>query len=274
MKDAACSAFLDWALPRLGLRSDGYRNVRGQVCKRIHRRSAALQLSDLAAYRSWLEAHPEEWTILEGLCAVTISRFYRDRGVWDALRDDVLPQLAEAALAAGDGELRCWSMGCASGEEPYTLSLMWNLRLAPRFPRLRLRILATDVGEPVLARAREGLYASGTVRDLPRAWLEAGFERREASFLLRDRFRGAVELRRQDVQRAVSKETFRLILCRNVVLTYFDEARRREALESIVDRLSAGGAFVSGLREQRPHVAGLEPWHAELGIYAARRAAS
>jgi chemotaxis protein methyltransferase CheR len=111
MKDRDCVPFLQWALPRVGLRWDGYRHVRGQVCKRIRRRCALLELTDLTAYRAWIEAHPQEWDVLERLCAVVISRFYRDVAVWHSLRDEVLPHIAEAALAAGEGELRCWSIG-------------------------------------------------------------------------------------------------------------------------------------------------------------------
>jgi chemotaxis protein methyltransferase CheR len=266
MKDRDCAEFLRWALPRAGLRWDGYRNVRGQVCKRIRRRCARLAIADWTAYRAWLDAHPEEWDVLEKLCAVVISRFYRDVALWDALRDDVLPRLAQAALAAGDGELRCWSIGCASGEEPYTLSLLWDLVLRARYPGLSLRVVATDSGEAVLARAGAGVYAAGTLRDLPRGWLEAGFERQGERFRLRERFRDAVELRQQDVRRALPHERFRLVLCRNVVLTYFGEALRLETLARISSRLEVGGAFVVGRLEQRVDAPGLELWQAP-GIY-------
>jgi chemotaxis protein methyltransferase CheR len=109
--------FLQWALPRLGLRWAGFRRVRGQVRRRVRRRVAALGLEDLDAYRAYLDAHPEEWEVLDALTPITISRFYRDRDVFARLEDDVLPALASAAAAAGRDGLRCWSAGCASGEE-------------------------------------------------------------------------------------------------------------------------------------------------------------
>src|SRR5262245_9646541 len=159
MNDAESVAFLQWALPRLGLRWEGYRRVRGQVVKRIRRRITQLGLANATAYRARLEADSAEWQVLRGLCVVTISRFYRDRGVWDALAGQALATAADAAVAARDEALRCWSIGCASGEEPYTLSIVWRLVLAPRYPGLRLRVLATDVDERVLARARAAAYA-------------------------------------------------------------------------------------------------------------------
>ncbi len=125
VKDADCTEFLQWALPRLGMRWPGFRRVRGQVCKRLRRRMAELGLRDLADYRALLETHPEEWTRLDGLCRISISRFYRDQGVWRTLEREILPRLADRARARGETRLRIWSAGCASGEEPYTLALLF-----------------------------------------------------------------------------------------------------------------------------------------------------
>ena len=93
VKDADCTAFLQWALPRLGMRWPGFRRVRGQVCKRLRRRMAELGLRNLAAYRALLETHSGEWVPLDGLCRISISRFYRDQGVWRTLEREVLPPL-------------------------------------------------------------------------------------------------------------------------------------------------------------------------------------
>jgi chemotaxis protein methyltransferase CheR len=77
--DAECVDFLQWALPRLGLRWQGFRKVRRQVCRRVARRIAELGLADADAYRLYLERNPQEWDALAELCRVTISRFWRDR---------------------------------------------------------------------------------------------------------------------------------------------------------------------------------------------------
>src|SRR3989304_6160796 len=99
MKDTDCVAFLQWALPRLGLRWPGYRRVRGQVCKRIDRRIQTLALSGPAADKVYLSEHATEWAALDALCSIPISRFYRDRAVFDALGEQILPELAERATA-------------------------------------------------------------------------------------------------------------------------------------------------------------------------------
>jgi chemotaxis protein methyltransferase CheR len=266
MTDQDSVALLAWALPRLGLRERGFVNVRGQVCKRLRRRVAQLGLADMAAYRARLEGDAEEWHVLERLCAVTISRFYRDGPVWQVLGADVLPRLMEAARSGGEASLRCWCLGCASGEEPYTLSMLWALGLnAPA--TLGLRILATDVGEQVLARAALAQYAAGTLRELPAAWRERAFEARDAGFRLREPFRAAVELRRADVRVSLPDEMFHLISCRNVVCTYFDEQLQIETLQRLWTRLVPGGLLLLGRHERLPPGTPFEPWHPELGMY-------
>ena len=85
MRDTEFVAFLQWALPQLGLRWPGFRNVRRQVRRRVARRLVELGIPDLNAYRRHLHAHAEEWRHLDGLCRISISRFHRDRAVFEAL---------------------------------------------------------------------------------------------------------------------------------------------------------------------------------------------
>lgn len=130
----------------------------GQVCKRVRHRLQELALADVAAYRAYLEFYPAEWEVLDGMCHITISRFYRDKGVFDFLARQVLPEIVRMALERGEKTLRCWSAGCASGEDPYTLALLWQLHLKPRFPDLAMRIVATDADAAMFKRAELACY--------------------------------------------------------------------------------------------------------------------
>jgi chemotaxis protein methyltransferase CheR len=147
------------------MRWAGFRRVRGQVCKRLRRRMADLGLRDPADYRALLKTHPEEWTRLDGLCRISISRFYRDQGVWRTLERELLPNPIDRARARGETRLRIWSAGCASGEEPYTLALLLALGEALRgcWPE----ILATDADPHLLERARRACYPETSLRDVP-----------------------------------------------------------------------------------------------------------
>jgi len=265
MRDVDCAAFLQWALPRLGRHWPGYRKVRRLVCKRLGRRLRALGLVDLDRYRHYLLDHEEEWTALDALCGIPISRFYRDRAVFDALEQHVLPALATAA--GSRRSLDVWSAGCASGEEPYTLAILWAVRLRPRHPHVGLRIVATDVEENMLARAREGRFGSSSLKALPDDLRDAGFERANGDWRVRDSFRG-IEFLRQDLREGMPEGPFDLVLCRNVLFTYYAPPLQITLMERIIERLRAGGALVVGLHESIPgEVRGLEPWPGIRAIY-------
>ena len=261
MQDRECVALLQWALPRLQRPWAGFRKVRNQVCQRIERRRRALALPDVAAYCDYLETHVEEWQALDDLCAITISCFYRDTAMWEALTAEVLPELARRAGTRGAHALQAASLGCASGEEPYTLTLAWQFAVAPQFPGLPLEVTATDVVEAVLERARVACYAATNLKLLPPAWREHGFERMGERFCLRARFREGVTFLQQDLRTALPERQFDLILCRNLAFTYFDTPTQQAMLARFLAHLQPGGALIIGRREALPAGAGgLVPW--------------
>lgn len=269
VEDSQCVTFLQETLPQLRLRWPGFRKVRRQVCRRLARRLEELGLDSLDDYRNYLAAHPEEWRTLDDFCRITISRFYRDRSVFDYLTNVVLPDLAEAAQRRGDRELRAWSAGCASGEEPYTLVIAWRLELQARFPNVALHITATDSNPTVLARAREAIYPASSLKDLPPAWLTAAFVREGDQWRLRDEFRDRVEFLQQDLRREQPVGPFALILCRHLAFTYFDETLQMQTLEALLTRLLPDGALVTGKQETLPSAARerLVEWALRTGVF-------
>jgi chemotaxis protein methyltransferase CheR len=222
-------------------------------------------LADVAAYRRYLEGHTAEWQVLDGLTHVTVSRFYRDRATWTALERQVLPSLAQTALDRGDRRLDAWSAGCASGEEPYTLRLLWELVLRPRFLALELAVLATDADEAMLERARKACYARSSLKELPADWCESAFIERDGRLCLRPEYRRAVNLARHDVRDSPPRGPFDLILCRNLAFTYFDDDLQRGVAAHLARVLRRGGALVVGTHESPPS-AGLTPWPGARGV--------
>ena len=219
------------------------------------------------AYMAYLNENPREWTVLDGLCTVSISRFYRDRAVFDCLRDTVLPELAAYAAAQTDPTVRCWSAGCASGEEPYTLSLMWGQCVHVRYPLADLAIVATDVDTCLLDRARVGCYSSSSLRELPQSWIAQAFLRRDDAYCLRDGWKSCVEFRQQDVRIEQPPGPFDLVFCRNLVFTYFDAPSQRSMLSRLTRQVRTNGFLVVGRHELLPPGGPFLPCPPGLGIY-------
>jgi chemotaxis protein methyltransferase CheR len=268
MKDDECVELLKWMLPILKLRWAGFKRVHKQVCKRLGRRLAELGLEHAEDYRRYLTAHAEEWAVADSLCTVTISRFYRDKGVFEYLGSTVLPELGARALAAGRRTLRVWSAGCSSGEEPYTVALLWEFRLRDRLPAIALEILGTDIDDVLLERAREACYPAGCLRELPEGWRAAAFESTTSGYRLKPELRARVELRKHDLRDKPPNGLFDIVLCRNLAFTYFDAALQIATAQKLYDALVDGGALVLGRHEALPAEAiQFGPWSAGRNIY-------
>jgi chemotaxis protein methyltransferase CheR len=249
VNDADCVDFLQWALPQMDLRWAGFRRVRRQVCKRLHRRLGALRLADTAAYRIRLEQDPDEWKVLDGLCRISVSRFFRDREVWHRLDTELLPMLLQQATARGAARLRIWSVGCASGEEAYSMALM--LSLGDLRPRPMPEIMATDTDQGLLQRARIGCYAPSSLRELPKTF-HAAFESSAGRQCLKPEIKRLVRLMHQDLRHSQPRGHFDLIFCRNLAFTYFSPTLQLSTARQLIDCLVPGGLLLLGAHESLP----------------------
>ena len=200
------------------------------MCKRLKQRMRDLGLDNYSAYRGRLETDPSEWRIFDECCHITISRFFRDRGIFEVVRRQVLPDIAARAEREGRAA-QVWSAGCASGEEPYTLKIIWDTEVARAYPGASVSIIASDVDKTMLTRAREGRFERTSFHELPPPLIE---------FL------------DQDLRTEMPPRIFDLILCRYVAFTYFAVPLKRKVLASVLERLRPQGYLVIGTHEQLP----------------------
>lgn len=236
-------AFLRAVGPRLGIRPEGYRRNLPQVFKRIRKRLQVLGLSTLDDYFNHLSEHPAEWAVLDALCTVTISRFYRDAPVFDAIRARLFPSWR--------GGESVWSLGCASGEEPWSLLLAWE---ADRQERGPVHITAADRDPTLLARAKAGVYREGSLDELPPGLRALGFDREGVFWKLSSKFRDSIAFLVMDVRHALPDGEVNLVCVRNLVFTYVDEAGQRAFLGGLRARMRPGAWLVIGKEEHIPDV--------------------
>ena len=252
MTDIELIDFLQWCLPRLRLRWPGFRKVRGTLRKRLTRRIRQLGLKGLTEYRELLESDPAEWATLDAATRIPISRFYRDRAVYELLASDILPDCATQAHNRSDHKISILSAGCASGEEPYSINLVWHTRVADRFPGCEVNILAIDIDETMLKRARAACYSSSALNELPRDLVEQGFQLECGAHCLKQRFHKGVQFEKHDLRQSVPAGPFDLILCRNSAFTYFDEVSQAQVASRLKKALRPGGYLITGAHETVP----------------------
>ena len=244
MKNEEIIKFLQWALPQIHMRWSGFRRVYRQVGKRISRRISVLKIENLKSYEKYLHEHPMEWEILDSLCRISISRFYRDRAVFDSFKSHIFPYLCSSQT----NEIRVCSLGCCSGEEPYTVQMIWNHFIQST---VKLTLIAIDNDAHMLHRAQRGLYQPSSVRELPPE-LYRFFCRRGELFQLKDEIRKNVKFIKMDLRKKLPDGKFNLILCRNLVFTYYDDTMQKNILERLSKKISLEGLLIIGIHEKLP----------------------
>jgi chemotaxis protein methyltransferase CheR len=146
--------------------------------------------------------------------------------------------------------------------------LLWRFVTVRDWPQIDLRIVATDADDVAIRRAETACYEASSLKDLPREWLAQAFHRSNALFCLDDGLREKVDFHLQDIKQAMPDGPFEVILCRNLVFTYFDETLQRAVLTRILDRLAPGGFLILGKHEALPADAGrLARLRSNLPIY-------
>lgn len=174
--------------------------------------------------------------------------FMREVDHFYYFRNEVLPYLLKTVR---NRDLRIWSAGCSSGEEPYTLAMLIDELLGPSKPQWETKLLATDISPKVLEMAATGIYSNENIAMIPAAWKLNYFEKQspEAS-VIKDRIKHDVIFRKFNLMSEVFpfKRKFHTIFCRNVMI-YFDEITKRTLIHKFYDILENGGYLFIGLSE-------------------------
>ena len=268
MKDSECVDFLQWALPQIHMRWAGFRKVRKQVCKRIDQRLHTLSINNLKKYREYLQTHAEEWGELSHLCRITISRFYRDIMVFTSLQKEYLPEQLKRISKEGRLILNILCVGSGSGEEPYTISILWQQILSKTFPDCAIDILATDIDHRLIERAKIACYSYSSIKDLPMSLRNIAFDYQDEKYCLKSVYKQNIEFKIHDVCCEFPDKIFDVILCRNLVFTYFDIKLQKSILADFRHHLTPDGLLVIGAHERLPkETMSFTPLSKTLGIY-------
>ncbi len=260
--------FLRQICPPLDLDWRKYR--RRAARHRVLRRMGELCLQEYDSYLELLKNDPEEANGLADLMRVTVSRFFRDRKCWFGMMENVLPALLPGKTT--DNTFRVWSAGCCGGEEPYTMAICWLEYLRPLFPGFTIDILATDIDDASLARARAGLYSAASLREAPPELFDRWFKRQNGMWLVDGRVKELVRFRKHNLMKDPPPDGIGLVLCRYLVFTYFRGDRLLAAARHLHEALRPGGALMTGRSEilDDPLTRLFEPWPAVGCAYRKR----
>jgi two-component system, chemotaxis family, CheB/CheR fusion protein len=214
------------------------------LLQHIGYRMLATRAPTMHDYLDYLRATPAESGELVKAILVTHKAFFHGSGAYAYLKSTVLPELLERARDR-DHTFRCWSAGCATGEEAYSLAILLADLLDAEISQWSIKVFATDLSDAAIAFARRGVYSENMLTGLPPEYRNRFFERVDHRYRIAKTLRKVVIFGRQDIARSTPFSTIDLVLCRNV-LSYFTPDMREFALKQFAFSLFPGGYLFLG----------------------------
>lgn len=218
------------------------------IFRRMQRRMALHHIDSVDDYVRYLRANTQEADLLFKELLIGVTTFFRDPEVWIQVREELTTRIR----AAADGyTFRAWSAGCSTGEEAFTLAMVFKEALAEARPssRCSLRIFATDLDADAINKARAGLYPAGIAKDISEERLERFFERQESgSFCVSKEIRETVVFATQNLVMHPPFTKLDVVVCRNLLI-YLDVALQQKIMPLFHFALKPEGLLLLGTSE-------------------------
>ncbi len=219
---------------------------------RLHKRLSALQIDSLEKYYDILinDTNRNEWKELFDVITINESYFFRSAEQLGVLHKYIIPEIVQNKKGF-DKTLRIWSAGCSTGEEPYSIAITINEYLKSYYNHIQFQILATDINKTVLNKARQGLYNSYAVKNMPTQLLLKNFTISDMGYRLNDdikqmvRFANINLFEEKDVMSVKGTD---IIFCENVLI-YFDIPSKKQVISMFYNVLSSNGYLFLGYSE-------------------------
>lgn len=213
---------------------------RPQMERRILSLMKTVGAKDLQEYAILIQKDKAQFNRFINHLTINVSEFYRNPGQWDVLGRQILPELLKKSP-----NLKIWSAGCSTGEEPYTLCMVLN----EVNPNGKHQIFAGDIDDEVLRKAQEGIYNIRSAAGLPKHYLTKYFTQEGEVIRVKDSLKKMIQFKHQNLLTDRFDTSFDLILCRNVVI-YFTEEAKAVLYQKFNSALKTGGILFIGSTEQ------------------------
>src|SRR5271155_5466033 len=215
----------------------------GTLSRRIERRMTLASVDDSGRYLEMLREDSDELKLLAKDLLINVTSFFRDPKAFELLAEEVIPDLVRRHPS--DQPLRIWVAGCSTGEETYSLAMLFLEEIAAAKRNVRLQVFASDVDEDAIALAREGRYPESVAADVSPVRLGRFFTLEEHGYRVVPELRGVVVFTVQDVLADPPFSRLDLISCRNLLIYLRPEAQEKVLL-LFHFALSEGGVLMLG----------------------------
>ena len=229
-------------------------NKRYLLESRLQKRLNFLSLSTFEDYYNYVKFNPsgsaEKKYLFE---AITINEtfFFRNPPQLDALVSTILPEIIDSKEKLSKNKIRIWSAASSSGEEVYSIAMMINELVRPKYPKFEYEIIGTDISNAVVDTARRGIYKEYSVRNTPAYYLKKYFKSNGSSFELDQKIKNMASFKLLNLYDDLSMRTminYDVIFCANVLI-YFDQASKVKVINHLYNSLLKNGYLFIGYSE-------------------------
>ncbi len=185
--------------------------------------------------------------------AITINEtfFFRNQPQLDVLASSILPEIIATKTAAGRNKIRIWSAASSSGEEAYSIAMIFQDLIKPRYPNMELEVVGTDINNAVIETANGGVYRDYAIRNTPPYYLKKYFIPNNGAFEILPAIKKMASFKLLNLyEDALMKNMFNfdVIFCANVLI-YFDQASKTKVISNLYNSLNKGGYLFIGYSE-------------------------
>ncbi len=215
--------------------------------RRIAIRMRSCRCLDASAYCNVLRQNSQELLLLKKALTIHVSQFFRNPSMFEKLKTIVLPPLFQSTVAE-QKQLQFWSLGCAGGEEAYSLGILLHEFFAEDILQSPVKILASDIDDDILKTAVEAEYHEDRLKDIPEDIRENYFSHIGSRLQLLPSIKEMVTFHKQNIMDVDTFEPCEMVLCRNTLI-YFTRPDQEKILRGIAHILPSGGVLVLGKSE-------------------------
>ena len=220
----------------------------GTLQRRVARRMAmaSIEADGMEQYLKILRQDPAELDLLAKDLLINVTSFFRDAKTFEAMEQIVIPDLIR--IRKLDRPLRVWVAGCSTGEETYSLAMIFREQLLEADTDIKLQVFASDIDPDAVARARDGLYPESIAEEIPPARLKRFFTREEHGYRVSPELRAIVVFTVQDILADPPFSRLDLVSCRNLLIYLRPEAQA-QVIAMFHFALREGGVLLLGSAE-------------------------
>jgi chemotaxis protein methyltransferase CheR len=244
----------DEELTEIGMILNMYRNFNLSVYKdkcmkrRVSIRMRSTRCNDAAEYCNLLRQNPLELDLLQKALTIHVSQFFRNPSMFEKLRSEVLPELFADCIKNGSDSLRATCLGCAGGEEPFSLAILLREYFSKEMRTIQTFIHGMDIDAQTLKSAEQAEYLEDRLKEVSAELLDQYFRPNGSRFRLVQEIRQLVTFLQGDINNTAEYVPSDLVLCRNTLI-YFNRPDQLNILHGIADILPTGGILVLGKSE-------------------------